>query len=384
MKNKLFFLICCLIFSISYLNAQTVSIRMTLVSYSSADPDGAGPALGSVVINYELMASASGILSDGIGLSTLYQSTELMATPTNSVVKMGLLASAPGSWNQTVFNTSGNPITPVIYGGKNFDRRTIISFSESTGTPNCTISTTFTPYAQVTYWTLKPTSPQGGFMTTEPGATVPQNVVSSDGGLTSYDLLSPNLNSPIALANVLPVTYTSFTAGCTDKGALVKWTTGTEINSGYFELQRSNKDGIEWSTVSKLKAKGNSTIETSYEQIDQLGGAALYRLKQYDLDGTFHYSNIIRTNCADRNIEIVIYPVPAKDVLNIVVRIDKSVKTQLEIYDASGRLVKKINAAIISGNNNIHVSLLGLANGQYVIRSTDPLLPLNKKFTIMH
>ena len=386
MKNKLLFLICYLILSTSCLYAQTVSIRMTLVSYSSADPDGAGPALGSVVINYELMASASGVLADGIGLSTLYQSAELMATPTNSVVKMGLLASAPGSWNQTVFNTAGNPIAPVTYGGKNFDRRTIISFSESIGDHNCIISTTFTPYAQVTYWTLKPTSPQGGFMTTEPGATVPQNVVSSDGGLTSYDLLSPNLNSPISLGSVLPVTYTNFTAGCTDKGALIKWTTGTELNADYFELQRSNKDGIEWSNVNKakIKAKGNSTTETNYEQMDQLGGAALYRLKQYDLDGTFHYSNIIRTNCADRNIEIVIYPVPARDVLNIVVRTDKAVKTQLEIYDASGRLVKKINTAIISGNNNIPVSLLGLANGQYVIRSTDPLLPLNKKFTIMH
>jgi len=148
-------------------------------------------------------------------------------------------------------------------------------------------------------------------------------------------------------------------------------------------LQRS-KDGNEWSSVSKVKAKGNSTIETSYEQMDFLGGAALYRLKQFDFDGKFYYSTIIRTNCDDRNIEIVIYPVPARDVLNVVIKTAKAIKTQLEIYDAAGRLVKKVNVAILVGNNNLPINLAGLANGQYVIRSNDPTLQLNKKFTILH
>ena len=329
----------------------------------------------------------------GVTFYILYQSANAAPQNTSQNTGVGIDDSkmvTAFAWGSSARATNPQQIItnvdPAPAGGNLFNRRFIYANIDENGgaSVQTLINSRWDTLLYITLNTLQPTYPQGGYAyiqkTSEAlGASL------SDPSFANIPISVFSGERPLGL-NVAPVTYTSFNAGCTDKGALVKWTTGTEMNSDYFELQRSNKDGNEWSTVNKVKvkAKGNSTTETNYEQMDQLGGAALYRLKQYDLDGTFHYSNIIRTNCADRNIEIVIYPVPARDVLNIVVRTDKAVKTQLEIYDASGRLVKKINTAIISGNNNIPVSLLGLANGQYVIRSTDPLLPLNKKFTIMH
>lgn len=383
MKNKLIFIIGFITFSINSLFAQTVSLRVAQISYSSVDPDGLGPATGSVLIKFELIASNPGILADGIPFSMVYQSSKLMATPSNSAVKSGMLASAPTTWNQTIFNSAGNTVS-VSYGGQSFDKRTIISFSEPSGTPNVAVSTTFSSYAEVTYWTLGSTYPQGGYLTLEPGATVPQNSLSSDGGLTQYPYLSPNLNTPLALgSSALPVTYTNFTATCNDKGALVKWTTGTELNDDYFELQRS-KDGNDWITVTKVKAIGNSTIETNYQIIDVLGGTSLYRLKQYDLNGNFNYSSITKNSCDNRSREISIYPVPANDILHVVIKTDKTLKIPLEIYDALGRLIKTINYNVVAGSNNIAISLAGLANGQFVIRSTEPTFYVNKKFTIVH
>ena len=374
-------------------NAQTCEWRLVNPIFNATDPDGAGPAKGSVTFTFQVH-TVSGSIPNVTGLSCgwSFQSSLAMIpttpgcatvnTPANVVISPGIFTTGAYAYN-TVAQCN---IFVQNIGGKSFDRT---SAGTLEGSP-ITLTTTWANVYSITLWTLSAVSPEGGFVIINSGAGGTPNELGSyaisDLGFNEYIANSLTATTPLAIGGVLPVTYTSFTAGCTDKGALIKWTTGTELNADYFELQRSNKDGIEWSNVNKtkVKAKGNSTTETNYEQMDQLGGAALYRLKQYDLDGTFHYSNIIRTNCADRNIEIVIYPVPAKDVLNIVVRTDKAVKTQLEIYDASGRLVKKINTAIISGNNNIPVSLLGLANGQYIIRSTDPLLPLNKKFTIMH
>ena len=47
--------------------SQTVSIRLVQTAYSSVDPDGAGPATGSVTIQFELMTSSGTISRRWIG-----------------------------------------------------------------------------------------------------------------------------------------------------------------------------------------------------------------------------------------------------------------------------------------------------------------------------
>ena len=129
----------------------------------------------------------------------------------------------------------------------------IITFNQSSGLDNASFTTAWTPVAQVTYWTLGTAAPEGGYATPEDGTTLPQNSLSSDGGLTSYDYLSPDLNSPITLGSiVLPVLFTNFDTHCTNNSALVSWSTASESNSNYFELQRST-NGNEWTSVSTIK-----------------------------------------------------------------------------------------------------------------------------------
>ncbi len=395
MKKVIFPFIILLYFSFyNKTYSQEFQWRVVNPVFTATDPDGAGPATGSVSFTVQLRTVMPGAIIpiSAITIGVSYQLANAMlptgvpcGTSSGAVQPSNILMSPsfPGYTYNAVNHCSG--VVNFTTGGQTFNRRAVGTIDGGAEIP---ITNAWTNLYTTTLWSLGIASPQAGYIAlnstnlASPGPN--SNFELSDDAANTYQAGSLTYITPLAIGSVLPVTYTNFTAGCNEKGALVKWTTGTELNADYFELQRSNKDGIEWSTVSKIKAKGNSTTETSYEQMDLLGGAALYRLKQFDLDGTFHYSNIIRTNCDPRNIEIVIYPVPAKDVLNLVIRTDKAVKTYFEIYDASGRLVKKVNAAILSGNNNLPVSLLGLANGQYMIRSTDPALPLNKKFTILH
>src|SRR5580765_4167225 len=88
------------------LYAQTVSIKAVQTNYSFADPDGAGPATGSVTIEFQLIASSPGVLADGMGLSFVYQSSLLMPTPTNTTTPLGIVASSIG-WSQNVDNRLG-------------------------------------------------------------------------------------------------------------------------------------------------------------------------------------------------------------------------------------------------------------------------------------
>jgi hypothetical protein len=361
--------------------SQTVSIRLVQTNFSSVDPDGAGPSTCSVTIQFELMTSAVTILGYGIGLSFVYQSAMLMPTPTNTTTAQGPIASSTG-WNQMVDNRTGTAVS-VAYGSHTFDKRMIITFNQSSGLDNASFPNAWTPVAQVTYWTLGASAPEGGYATPEDGATVPQNSLSADGGLTSFDYLSPNLNTPLPLGSgSLPVLFTKFDTHCTNNGAVVSWSTGSEFNANYFELQRST-NGNDWTSVATIKAAGNSSTGHTYQQPDLNGRKAYYRIKEVDGDGHPVYTSIISTNCELKNVDMVIYPVPARDLLNAVIRSDKSLKTQLLIVDGVGEVVRKINATLLNGSNTFQFNLKGLASGQYIIRSNAPGVELNKTFSII-
>jgi len=361
--------------------SQTVSIRLVQTSYSAVDPDGAGPATGSVTIQFELMTSTGSIAGDGMGLSFVYQSSMLMPTPTNTTTAEGPVASAVG-WSEMVDNRTGTDVN-VTYNGHTFDKRMIITFNQISGLDNATFPNVWTPVAQVTYYTLGSSVPEGGYVTPEDGATVPQNSLSADGGLSSYDFLSPDLNTPLALGSgALPVLFTKFEAVCTNYGAMVSWSTSSESNSSYFELQRS-LDGNNWTEVSTVAAAGNSSKAITYQLPDFNGGKAFYRIRQVDLDGHAIYTNIIRTNCEISSIDMGIYPVPAKDILNVVIRSDKSLKTQLLIFDGAGKIVRRTDATLSSGSNTFLLDLRGLPGGLYIIRTSNPTINLSKTFNII-
>jgi len=382
--KKIYILSFLLVAAIANVGAQVVSARVIQTNYSSVDPDGPGPAFpatGTVTYRVELISTAP-ILADGIGIVVAFQTANLMATPTSTLTRVGPLATAV-NWFVTADNPIGNNIIggPFSYGGQPFNRRAVFAFNQQAGIPNCPVPTVWTPFIEVTYWTLGVGIPQGGYVTIEPGTTVPQNVISSDGGFTAYEFLSPFLNSPTALGGVLPVQFTKFETKCTNTGTLISWATAQEINSSSFEIERST-NGSNWTNIGKIAAAGNSTSEKAYQQVDLNGGNAFYRIKQIDKDGGFVYTAVERANCSSKNISTLIYPVPAYDVLNVVIKSDRAVRTQLQVYDIHGKLVKTLDANVQNGNNNFRINLNGLAAGDYVIRSNDATLELNKIFTI--
>ena len=74
-----------------------------------------------------------------------------------------------------------------------------------------------------------------------------------------------DFDTPLLLeSSALPVLFTKFEAGCTNNGALVSWSTGSESNANYFELQRST-NGNDWTSMATIKAAGNSSKGHTYQ-----------------------------------------------------------------------------------------------------------------------
>lgn len=207
----------------------------------------------------------------------------------------------------------------------------------------------------------------------------PPGGIAQRGTFTSF----ARLTTPVALgAGTVPVTFTGFDAKCTDKGTFLTWSTATEQNSDRFDVERSD-NGVDWYKIGAVAAAGNSNANRSYQYLDLKGGSAYYRLRQVDLDGRFTTTNVKRTACKSGELDVVIYPVPAKDNLTVVIKSDKSVRTDLRILDMTGKVVRIIPTQINSGNNTINLNVSQLASGQYILGSSDPALQLNNKFTIL-
>jgi len=179
----------------------------------------------------------------------------------------------------------------------------------------------------------------------------------------------------------LPVTLSQFDATCTSTGTKLTWQTSSEVNSSYFEIEKSN-DGTKWTSVSTIKAAGSSNIKRDYSFTDANGGNTLYRLKQVDKDGSFTYSSIESANCGSKQAGVTIYPVPATNAMNVIVRTDKNSAATIVLIDVSGRVVRQLNTALKKGTNNITLQVAGLSSGQYFLRVVGSEIFKTQKVTI--
>jgi hypothetical protein len=394
MKNclhKIILVTCVIILSVSLkTNAQTCEWRLANPTYSNVDPDGAGLATGSVTFTLQVH-TASGSIPNVTGISTgwSWQSTMAML-PTgspcgsNSVTQPANITMSPafaGFTYNNVDECSGS--VNFSTSSQTFDRRSSGTIDGGT----ITLTTTFIDVFTVTLWTLGTVNPEGGYVVINSGSGGAPGTFSTytiaDASANEYVVNSLTFTTAQQLGSgALPVLFTKFDANCTNNGAMVSWSTGSESNSNNFELQRST-NGNDWASVATIKAAGNSSAGHTYQLPDFNGGKAYYRIKEVDIDGHSIYTSIIRTNCELKAIDMVIYPVPARDLLNVVIKSDKSLKTQLLIVDGIGKIVRKINATLLNGSNTFQFNLKGLAGGEYIIRSNAPDVELNKTFNII-
>jgi hypothetical protein len=124
----------------------------------------------------------------------------------------------------------------------------------------------------------------------------------------------------IGYSSPLPVELVSFTCSNTENGTLLQWKTASEFNSDYFTIERSG-DGINFDSIGRVNAAGNSNVPTQYAFIDSNSG--YYRLKMVDIDGTFEISVVsdchqtITGSMQKLSEPLIVYPNPVDDILNI-------------------------------------------------------------------
>lgn len=112
-----------------------------------------------------------------------------------------------------------------------------------------------------------------------PGGGAYYNTAAGQGFVTKF-------NNDIITAP-LPVELLFWTCGTVTDGIQLDWSTATEMNNNYFEIERT-ADGINWEVIAVIPGAGTSSTYHEYQFIDQfpLPGVNYYRLSQVDYDGT--------------------------------------------------------------------------------------------------
>lgn len=153
-------------------------------------------------------------------------------------------------------------------------------------------------------------------------------------------------NVPINITQCSPLPVGLLGLRASENGTTVKldWSTSFEQNNRGFDVQRST-DGINWVTIGFVAGKGNSNSQTDYKYTD--AGLSLnryyYRLKQYDLDDRFSFSNIVKVelNHNQGNYDLgQNYPNPFDETTTISYYLPKTSNVRVSLIDVSGRVIK--------------------------------------------
>jgi hypothetical protein len=167
----------------------------------------------------------------------------------------------------------------------------------------------------------------------------------------------------------LPVTLLDFNAQPVNNEVLVTWTTASEINNDYFQIERS-RDAVNYEVVGIVDGAGNSNQVLNYSLIDKqpLTGISYYRLRQVDFNGDFEVFDPVAVFFGGQSLgAVTVFPNPAKEITNIKLESKHNDHGLIQLFNISGAMIWQKNINAMDGINNYQLDIADLPAGQYII-----------------
>lgn len=208
-----------------------------------------------------------------------------------------------------------------------------------------------------------------GNLTAHYVATAPAGATNTDGARCPTAAIA---------AAPLPVTLTSFNAVAADRTVHLAWTTASEVNNAYFEVQRS-VDGAHFTALAQVAGQGTRAQATAYRFTDTLpasepAATCYYRLRQVDAAGDASFSPVqaVTLAPATHSVRVTVAPNPTTS---------SGLRVQAQ-YGGSGPLAAALTVHGLLGQtlftqvvtlqpgNNVFTPSLALAPGVYWLNLT--------------
>ena len=165
----------------------------------------------------------------------------------------------------------------------------------------------------------------------------------------------------------LPVELVSFTGFSLDQGIQLNWSTASETNNDYFEIERATETG-EFISVGRVEGIGTTAMYSYYTFTDNSAGSGTtyYRLKQTDINGDFEYSPMISVDHALSTQEFSVH------TWNCAGGICYSLSgwegpVQVQLFNATGQL---IFSGVSLAEESQNIPIYSNEAGVYFLRAT--------------
>ncbi len=202
-----------------------------------------------------------------------------------------------------------------------------------------------------------------------------------DGKKTSDHQSAGTFNTTvIATTPVRFLTFNTIYKG--DKKVQIAFTTATEINTDYFEIERCVPTEKTFLTVNKIIASGNSNSLKSYSFEDKIiyESNVAYRIKAVDKNGTITFSEIktVKINTTKDYVN-QLYPNPSlvSQSINIQYTAINSGNVLISLYNMEGKLMNSLTTNVVKGWNE-----LTFKKGTFISKGQYYLIISNNKETI--
>jgi len=191
------------------------------------------------------------------------------------------------------------------------------------------------------------------------------------GATSSLEVFNgPDVGSSDNCGLSLPIEMLSFSAYQEKQHAVLKWTTGSEINNDYFVVFKST-DGSNFLAFDTINGAGSSAGINEYELLDRKPyvGVSYYQLKQVDFNGDYTNSQIIalRFSAAGAVPISPIFPNPASNNVSFIYNGVSSEPIQIKLIEATGRVVKTLTINQLAKGGTYTCDLSDLNSGVYQI-----------------
>lgn len=190
---------------------------------------------------------------------------------------------------------------------------------------------------------------------------------------TGYDL-SFGGTASLDCAVLLPVELSTFTAEYVPDLDVVDlfWITESERDNDYFEVERST-DGINFETINVVKGVGNSNYQSQYYTIDEnpVTGVNYYRLKQFNINGSSEYSEVVSVNILDDFYDMLsLFPNPTTGQTEVIFNSYTDSEVMLNVVGYEGKTI--VNSALdaVRGGNRFNLDLSNEPHGIYIVTIT--------------
>ena len=186
--------------------------------------------------------------------------------------------------------------------------------------------------------------------------------------------------------NPLPIKLLKFSVFKDGDRVLLNWTTASEINNDYFEIERS-ADGKTFESIKKIEGSGNSKEKIFYETYDPSpikGQYSYYRLKQTDYDGAFTYSKVEAIFLGEeKKLELTLFPNPVTgNELFVRSPLLVSERITYRIFDMTGNLVSEETTSGLESEASVLTVQAPERKGVYILHLNSAGENLVSKFVV--